>query len=1813
MQSQAVILALQQSCEPKNLPDTLSALRHDRLVWEYLHRCDFDRYSQWLLENDAAKSWSPANLVLFSLNADLSARQLSKEPMCVLDGNLQRRALAFFEETLRIGKPPVDMQEAGLLALALRERRRKMRSWQGLNQDLAMNNNCSSDQLVRIWGSALTCLYGMIPDQDGLLRVLRDCKDLPSMEWCIQVVLGNPAEENIQAKVLAGLVLDNSIENQARWLKHLDKLGRKKLAEKIARILLSANQSKYDRITIEKMQPHASGAEKLARGFEMQNAAEIFRIGGAFNQANDLFEKSYRLIAQCLADAGLMLASLEADAQNMETAAGRVERALMTSAESGIVNRGAAILQQLGIFDVSLPATEREPGVVASIYLASQMAAKGNLELARQTARQAVDAWLASLASGTLSDESLPNPVDLLAALIRMELFPEAERCAKAILQEKPNDEMLLRHAAKIAELNSDSEQAVLLLNILIALMPQDLQVRRDLARLEEEQGNWKEALDQRRLVLTNSNSRMEEDLLALARCAIEAGEPSATIDACHQVLAGSPDHGMAHTYMGQALLKMGAIDDAIGHLSRATLLCADLPQPWIALAEAQQARGELQRAVDTLRAAILAAPDSSEVHFKLARLLLDQGYRTDALPNLRQAAQLSPEVVSVTIELADTLRHLGHLNEAIRVIHEARQRWPKNSQLAALEGETYKDLGNPVRALDSLEVAIKAEQPQIDWLISYVQLKLRDTSQLFSAQSEDYDPLDLQKVFQALQKILAISPTDFNARMWMADVLRMRGQERLAFETYRQLLDESSEQDAAMHVRVQAGFGSAALAANELDAALASLQEASQAAPDNLGIVHLIAECYLKLNLANEAWQSAEQALAMEPDQVNNLIWYSNLMEKLNRLDDAQRALAIAVQFSPECEELWLKQAQFALQTGQTDVVQESLAKLTQIPKISVNSLWKAAELHLELNNHSQALTCLKTIAAIIEKPGSGLLSDLAFLSNYVGQYAAALEYVEKAIQSDEQNIHLHILQADLLAAQGKLKAALACVEKATRLMESKPLAQSRSDPGERSLIKFDDLKSSPAAIYVRSAVILMKLGDFSVALFYAEKALEVLPNDVSIRLFTANLAYSQLLFDQALELASFDGDQKTGLLSTETETCRQVLRALQCEMLLESNINTSLEDILQNEQNDLAEVHPRLKAIHARNLARSGDFETAWKMFYDLLNWWEKSVQQHEPEIVAPILGEIYNLDLNSYAPIWLGQTAQDLYLWEAADKLIEEGRQAYAKEAVSTYQYANSLVKKQKALRLCDASGSIQHCPKEIQNAGLNFESAINSLSQYSGLAKIAELRQKGKLVFQPTISQLKPLLSDEKAVADRSLLVIALTLAGNLGAAIQVAGDAIDQQAEVLAHLAVSLSTSDIEKAIAAIERAIDVESRNPLYHALRASLVSKTSQSADVAESWLAAIQIWQDEPVWHANLARLSHQAGNSAAAIQHWEAAYELRPSNIEYAYQLGTIYVEIHNFTRAIEILEQATRLDQNDVRIWLALAEAYLRVGHLDRALYCTQRVTSLEPDSLAGMLLQGEVLIQLGNLNAAQEISDRALQRGNSIPEVVVFNVHLLEKRGKLNEALAVLEQAASILSNDLAIQMERVELIRQVYGAAAALPAAKEVAQKFPGSQDVLFLLATILFECGDLKNADAIAQKALRPDLDQPAMNLLLGRIKMNLGQLDQAVYHLSLAVEHQPENIEAYIELGKAYQQRREQDKAVITFQQAIKVAPRDTRAYVLAASALKEAKDYSGAEKMLRKASELAPNDLTIHRQLGAIIALNLVQHSQEAQAWR
>ncbi len=86
---------------------------------------------------------------------------------------------------------------------------------------------------------------------------------------------------------------------------------------------------------------------------------------------------------------------------------------------------------------------------------------------------------------------------------------------------------------------------------------------------------------------------------------------------------------------------------------------------------------------------------------------------------------------------------------------------------------------------------------------------------------------------------------------------------------------------------------------------------------------------------------------------------------------------------------------------------------------------------------------------------------------------------------------------------------------------------------------------------------------------------------------------------------------------------------------------------------------------------------------------------------------------------------------------------------------------------------------------------------------------------------------------------------------------------------------------------------------------------------------------------------------------------------------------------------------------------------------------------------------------------------------------------------------------------------------------------------------------------------------------------------------------------------------LSKVYEQQREFTKALDALKQAMDAAPNDTRSYLAAANLYRNSKNYNAAEKVLQKAVEIDPQDVTIRRQLGALLALKLVHHSQEASS--
>ena len=253
--------------------------------------------------------------------------------------------------------------------------------------------------------------------------------------------------------------------------------------------------------------------------------------------------------------------------------------------------------------------------------------------------------------------------------------------------------------------------------------------------------------------------------------------------------------------------------------------------------------------------------------------------------------------------------------------------------------------------------------------------------------------------------------------------------------------------------------------------------------------------------------------------------------------------------------------------------------------------------------------------------------------------------------------------------------------------------------------------------------------------------------------------------------------------------------------------------------------------------------------------------------------------------------------------------------------------------------------------------------------------------------------------------------------------------------------------------------------------------------------------------------------------------------------------------------------------------------------------------------------GEIALQSGDDTRALEYVSQAQKLAPKSPDSRLLAARILVKKGKEKEALAELTRAVNEIPGAVALSLERAQLIYRLEGPQAVFPVLQKLAGEAPEDERVLALLAKAAVENGNQSQAEKAGLQSLKINPNQPDLQLLLGKVYHTTGQLDKAIFHLSEAAITSGEKVEVFLEMGKAYTDRREFAKALEAYEHAIQAAPDDNRAYYQSAMVMRDGKDYPGAEGMLRKAAQLAPEDVNIRRQLGAIVALNLVQTCQEA----
>jgi tetratricopeptide (TPR) repeat protein len=377
-----------------------------------------------------------------------------------------------------------------------------------------------------------------------------------------------------------------------------------------------------------------------------------------------------------------------------------------------------------------------------------------------------------------------------------------------------------------------------------------------------------------------------------------------------------------------------------------------------------------------------------------------------------------------------------------------------------------------------------------------------------------------------------------------------------------------------------------------------------------------------------------------------------------------------------------------------------------------------------------------------------------------------------------------------------------------------------------------------------------------------------------------------------------------------------------------------------------------------------------------------------------------------------------------------------------------------------------------------------------------------------------------------------------------------------------------------------------------------------------------AINIWPDEPEWHALAAQIYNRITNTHEAINHLVEATRLAPKTFSHHMELGKIYFENSNedphlLRLALTSFENAIGLEPNEISTLILLAKTQHLLNDLENAQISAQKALMLAPNRADIYQLLSEISICNNDFQGGYEYANKAIQLNPKDLRSIIMLVRSLSSLGRNDEALVKINTVLPMVQEAKYLQLERVNIIRNMNGPRAGLTELKKMLDSDPEDFNILNALAKTYIEVGEADNAVNVAQQALKvckensARNDQANLHLLIGQVLRKIGQLDQSIHHLGQAIQLAPDRLEPYLELGLARKERREYDQALQIFEQATSIAPEDPRAPFQAGLALKESKDYKSSETMLRRAVSLAPHDLNIRRQLAAVVALNLVHN--------
>jgi tetratricopeptide (TPR) repeat protein len=315
-------------------------------------------------------------------------------------------------------------------------------------------------------------------------------------------------------------------------------------------------------------------------------------------------------------------------------------------------------------------------------------------------------------------------------------------------------------------------------------------------------------------------------------------------------------------------------------------------------------------------------------------------------------------------------------------------------------------------------------------------------------------------------------------------------------------------------------------------------------------------------------------------------------------------------------------------------------------------------------------------------------------------------------------------------------------------------------------------------------------------------------------------------------------------------------------------------------------------------------------------------------------------------------------------------------------------------------------------------------------------------------------------------------------------------------------------------------------------------------------------------------------EAGDVLGAIDTYKAALSIIPDNADALSNLGAAYVRLGQFDDAIKQYEAALKADPTSNTVRLNLALAYYKSVRPNQAIPQLKRVVASEPQATNAYLILADCYLQTGqDRELIALLKPREQLFGQDLAYAYLLGTALLHT-GDVTEGQKYVDRVFGAgESAEAHLLMGTAHLGQQDYPAAKTeLERAVKLNPRLPTAHS---LYGRALLALGEQVEAERAFRQELDVNINDFEANLQLGNLRKSLQRFAEASSYLERATSIRPNDLTARKLLASLRLQTGNVQQAVEMLEGIIKDAPELVEAHVQLATAYNRLKRTDDAKR--------------------------------------